>query len=244
LRTSIAKGLVSVPPKAWDRLGAMFGVVLPSVRERTGDKIHKLAGILAVQSPEEMYRSLVSHWQNPESLVLGSQEPSTVLTDHAGWADLDNFTQRMQFLDAVSYLPSDILTKVDRAAMGVSLETRVPFLDHRVFEFAWRLPMHQKIREGQGKWLLRQVLYQYVPQSLIDRPKMGFGIPIDAWLRGELRDWAEDLLNEKRMQDEGFFDVVQVRQKWSEHISGERNWQYLLWDVLMFQAWLEKSQCE
>jgi len=238
-RSLLASGVTSLSPSTWDTLGKMVGGFVPSVRERTGDKLHKLAGVLAVQSSEEMYRNLVSHWRSPADLVLGAKEPLTVLTDQRLWADLPEFTQRMQFLDAVSYLPDDILTKVDRAAMGVSLETRVPFLDHRLFEFAWRVPMQQKIRNGEGKWLLRQVLYQYVPQALIDRPKMGFGIPLEHWLRGELRDWAENLLDKKRLKEEGFFDVAMVREKWLEHLSGARNWQYLLWDVLMFQAWLE-----
>ncbi len=238
MRSFVACALTSVSPQRWDKLAGALGGMVPTLQGRTGDKLHKLADILAVESSEAMYRQLVSHWQNPESVVIGGYEPPTVLTDRTQWVKLDDFTQRMQYLDAVSYLPDDILVKVDRAAMGVSLETRVPFLDHRLFEFAWHIPMHQKIRQGQGKWVLRQLLYQYVPQKMIDRPKMGFGIPIDSWLRGSLREWAEDLLDKKSMQEQGFFEVNEIHQKWSEHLSGKRNWQYLLWDVLMFQAWL------
>jgi len=244
LRSAVARGLESVSPHSWDRLFNMAGPFLPNGIKQgaPGDKLHKLAEILAVDGPETMYQKLVSHWNVPTRLVLDSMEPPTCLTDRSQWARLPDFTQRMMFLDMISYLPDDILAKVDRASMGASLESRIPLLDHRIVEFAWQVPLSMKLRHNGGKWLLRQVLYKYVPRELIDRPKMGFGVPIDKWLRGPMRDWAEALLDERRLHDEGFFDPKQIREKWTEHLSGERNWQYYLWDVLMFQAWLTAHQ--
>jgi asparagine synthase (glutamine-hydrolysing) len=162
-----------------------------------------------------------------------------VVTDRSRWARLSDFTQRMMFLDLTSYLPDDILVKVDRAAMAVSLETRVPLLDPEVVRFAWRVPLSMKLRDGQGKWLLRQVLYKHVPREFIERPKSGFDVPIGDWLRGPLRDWAESLLDEARIRREGFFDARPIREKWDQHLSGRRDWQGPLWNILMFQAWLQ-----
>ncbi|TSE29270.1 asparagine synthase (glutamine-hydrolyzing) [Tepidimonas taiwanensis] len=245
MRAVLARGLAAASPAAWDRFAAVLYPLLPRRLRfaNPGDKLHKLARILLSNAPEAVYHALVSHWTERDGLVLGAQEPPTVLTQPETWPTVDDFRHRMMALDAVSYLPDDILVKVDRAAMGVSLETRVPLLDHRVVEFAWRLPLSMKIREGQGKWLLRQVLYKYVPKELIERPKMGFGVPIDDWLRGPLREWAEDLLDERRLREEGFIDPAPVRQKWREHLSGQRNWQYHLWDVLMWEAWW-RGECD
>jgi asparagine synthase (glutamine-hydrolysing) len=246
MRVLIGKMLKGVSPQRWDDIFARLGPLLPSkLRQRIpGDKLHKLAEILGARQPEEMYQGLVSHWKDPDALVIDGHEPPTVLTDRSQWADLEDFSHRMMYLDTMTYLPDDILAKVDRASMGVSLESRVPLLDHRVVEFAWRLPLSMKIRNGQGKWILRQVLYKYVPKELIERPKMGFGVPIDSWLRGPLREWAEDLLDEGRLRREGYFHPEPIRVKWLEHLSGKRNWQYHLWDVLMFQAWLENQNNE
>ena len=235
LRKAAGAGFVSVSPDQWNQI---FKLIPGATRyANIGDKIHKGAGVLASQTSDELYLNFISQWLHPDSVVINGVEPPTQITRPQ--LHLKNILEQMMALDSVSYLPDDILCKVDRAAMGVSLEARVPMLDHRVIEFAWRLPLNMKIRQGQGKWILRQVLYRYVPKGLIDRPKMGFGVPIDSWLRGPLRDWGENLLDKSRLQNEGYFDPLSIRQKWVEHLSGKRNWQYLLWGVLMFQAWLE-----
>jgi len=203
------------------------------------DRLPKLAEMLAYSDSHSFYRHFISHAQKPEELVLGATEPVTILSRPKGRPDLPGLRERMMYLDAITYLPDDILTKVDRASMAVSLEARVPLLDHRLIEFAWRVPTEYKYRNGQGKWLLRQVLYRYVPKALMDRPKMGFGVPIEQWLRGPLREWAEELLDEKRLREEGLFNPAPIRKMWEEHVTGKRRWHYHLWDVLMFQAWLE-----
>lgn len=241
VRSLAGRALTALSPESWNSLVGGVARLVPatSLREITGDRVHKLAEVLSVPSSDVLYHGLISHWPHPESIVHNSKEAVTALTDPSQWAALDNFTSRMMYLDALTYLPDDILVKVDRASMSVSLEARVPLLDHRVVEYAWRVPLSMKVRHDQGKWLLRQVLYRYVPRELIDRPKMGFGVPIDSWLRGPLKDWAEDLLSERKLRDGGHFDPAPIRQKWAEHLSGARNWQYWLWDILMFQAWLD-----
>jgi asparagine synthase (glutamine-hydrolysing) len=242
MRTLIASILRKIPVKQWNAIGPLLGCLTRHLKQRPGDKIHKLAETINISSEAEFYRVLVSLWKQPEKLILGGCEPITVLNDPTQKPNLAFFVQTMQFLDSISYLPDDILCKVDRAAMAVSLETRMPFLDHRIVEFAWKMPMHHKIHNGQGKWLLRQLLYKYVPKKLIERPKMGFGVPIDIWLRGPLKDWAESLINEKRLREEGFFDPEPVRRKWDQHLDGIHNWAYHLWSILMFQLWLEETK--
>lgn len=239
LRKPMAQCVKSVSPQAWNRLAT----VLPrSVRgANIGDKLHKGANVLASGSVDTLYRGLVSHWDDPASVVIGGLEPATLLTGNAPALPALDEIERMMALDMLTYLPDDILVKVDRAAMGVSLESRVPFLDHRVVEFAWRLPQAMKLRDGQTKWALRQVLYRYVPKELIERPKMGFAVPLHDWLRGPLRDWAESLLDTARLEREGYFHPAPIRQKWAEHLSGQRNWTPHLWCVLMFQSWLEEN---
>jgi len=240
LRRAIAHTLDSAPT-FW---GAALERAMPVIPRRwrvntVREKIVRLAGVLKLESPDLLYHQLVSHWHDPAAVVLGGSEPSTALTDSARQAALNDYTERMMYTDLVSYLPDDILAKVDRASMAASLEARVPLLDHRVLEFAWRLPLHFKIRNGEGKRLLRQVLYRYVPKELIERPKQGFGVPIGDWLRGPLRDWAEALLDEHRLRGEGFFDPGPIRKTWSDHLSRRSDEHYRLWDVLMFQSWLE-----
>ena len=200
-----------------------------------GDNIHKLASLLPLADEDAVYRRLVSQWDEPDKLVPGGREPLSILWDSTLRHDFMDLMERMQFLDTVTYLPDDILTKVDRASRAVGLEARVPLLDHRVVEFAWRLPVAMKVRDGQGKWLLRQVLRRYIPERLTDRPKMGFGVPIGRWLRSALREWAEDLLAEDRLRQAGYLEPAPIRKAWAEHLSGRRNHQHRLWTVLMFE---------
>jgi asparagine synthase (glutamine-hydrolysing) len=240
-RRALAGAIRSVAPARWDRALSLAGLFQRprAARRVTGDRLHKVAQILSLDTQEAMYLDFMSHWRAPAGMTLGGVEPPTALTDPKRWAEVDGLLARMMYLDLVMYLPDDILVKVDRASMGVSLESRAPFLDHRVVEFAWRIPPRLRVRDGRGKWPLRQLLQRYVPDALVNRPKMGFGVPIDHWLRGPLRDWAAALLDQSRLRREGYFDPQPIEQKWREHQNGSRNWHYLLWDVLMFQAWLE-----
>lgn len=206
---------------------------------RIAPKLGWRAEFLSVKDPQSLYAQFNTHWKETQKVVIDSEPRPTAASDPACWADVGAFLQHMMYVDAVSYLPDDILTKVDRASMAVSLEARVPILDHRVVEFAWTLPIGMNVQEGRGKLLLRRVLDRYVPRHLVERPKVGFGVPIDSWLRGPLREWGEELLDEKRLKREGFFHPKPIRDKWQQHLSGRNDWHYYLWDVLMFQAWLE-----
>lgn len=243
LRSVLASSLTGVSPRMWNKLLGPIQKVLPEglAQANIGEKLHKGAGVMTLKSLLEVHRHLASHWKNPEEIVIGGKEPLTLLTMPDKQPQTDNPIHQMMALDLLTYLPDDILCKVDRAAMAVSLETRVPLFDYRVVEFAWRLPLDYKLRDGVGKWVLRQVLYKYIPKNLIERPKMGFGIPIGDWLRGPLREWAEDLLSESRLKREGFFKPDPIQKKLREHMSGDFNWQYHLWSVLMFQAWLAEN---
>ncbi len=235
-----AAGLATLPPPSmYDRLASPLMQMMPKNRRhgQLGDKVYKAAELLDLGTADDVYRRLCSHWARPEEIVIGGTEMPTMLTGYEALPELAGDVERMMYTDLVSYLPDDNLVKVDRAAMAVSLETRVPLLDHRIVEFALSLPLTVLRADNISKWPLRQILYRHVPKSLIERPKMGFGVPIGSWLRSELRDWAEDLLSERRLREEGFFRPAPVRQVWQEHLSGRRNHQHLLWDVLMFQAW-------
>lgn len=236
--------LRALPPAAWDRLFETIKPLLPRTMRVAipGTKAQKLANVLELTDEKAYFYRLSSHWSDPRQVVKGAGEPKTRLTDARCWPSTDTFEHWMMAMDAQTYLPGEVLAKVDRAAMANSLETRVPMLDHRVVELAWRIPLSMKIHESTGKWLLRQILFRHVPRALVERPKTGFGIPIDHWLRGTLRDWAESLLSENRLNAEGYFYAEPIRALWQQHLSGEYNWQYQLWPILMFQAWLDKEK--
>ncbi|MCC9620608.1 asparagine synthase (glutamine-hydrolyzing) [Thalassospira sp. MA62] len=237
VRQTLSRLITCVSPDGWNQIAEL----LPESKrpKNTGDRAHKLAAMLN-GSPDDIFRSLVSHWENPDELVIDGNEPKGILWDKTLPERIPDFLTRMQYMDSATYLTDDILTKVDRASMFDALEARVPLLDHRVVEFAATLPNHMKVRNGQGKWILRQILEKYVPKHLFDRPKMGFGVPLDAWLRGELRDWAEDLLSKETFDRHGLLRRDPIMKKWQQHISEQANWQYHMWDVLMLHAWANK----
>ena len=245
LRRLIARGLRAPSPATVDQTYRLVEDLLPpALRVRIpSEKLHKLAGALAAGDVDGIYDYLRADWKEPHRLVRGLEaDDATSRARGPAPPAGANPTERLLFRDMTSYLPADILTKVDRATMAVSLESRVPLLDHRVLRFAWRLPMHQKIRDGQTKWALRQVLYRHVPRSMMERPKMGFGVPIDDWLRGPLRDWAESLLDEQTLREQGLLRPEPIRKAWQLHLSEQSNRHHQLWSVLCFQAWMAKRK--
>jgi asparagine synthase (glutamine-hydrolysing) len=234
LRHVGASILEAVPAGTWDGLARVLpGPIRPA---RPADRAAKLADLLRAGAEEQLYRQLVGQWAEPERLVPGATEPIDPIWTGALAREIPDFVQRMQLIDMMTYLPDDILAKVDRASMAVGLEARVPLLDHRVVEHCFRLPARFKIRNGESKYLLRRVLDRYVPAALVDRPKMGFGVPIDRWLRGPLRDWAEALLTPAQLIRSGL-EPAPIRHRWNQHLSGALNGQYQLWCVLMYQCW-------
>jgi asparagine synthase (glutamine-hydrolysing) len=240
VRSALGRLLVSPSPAAWDRRLGAAGRCLPRALRppHAGERIHKVGRVLRAANPDAMYFELVSHWAD---LVLGASAANAAVDSEPRPA-LSDPVERMMFFDQISYLPDDILAKVDRASMAVSLEAREPLLDYRLVELAWTLPVGMKVRAGVGKPMLRQILRRYVPDALVDRPKMGFGLPLDQWLRGRLREWAESLLDPAVIRRQGWLDAAPIRAKWEQHLAGRGHWQHHLWAVLMFQSWLEHER--
>jgi len=224
LRNGVAAALTAAPLDRW----------IP----RIGDKLLTVATLLKLDSADALYLRLISHCEPAQ--IMSQAEPRGIYLDKSLAKEFPKLLERMQLLDLVTYLPDDILTKIDRASMAVALELRVPLLDHRVVEFSWRLPRAAKVRHNTSKWLLRQILYRRVPPALVERPKIGFDVPLGAWLRGPLRDWAEGMLDERRLREAGLLDQSMVGRIWKEHVDGRRNWQDLLWNVLMLESWRER----
>jgi asparagine synthase (glutamine-hydrolysing) len=241
LREAAAWSLRRVGPQRWNRVLGFALSHFPSARDiaAPGEKMEKLAQMLSAKDSFSRYQVVISDWESSDSAIRGGAAPSSMLHERSVGPEFRDFRLQMMFLDAVTYLPDDILVKLDRAAMAVNLESRVPFLDHRVVEFAAGLPLSLKLRNGKGKWILRRLLYQYVPHELIDRPKKGFSLPIAEWLRGPLREWAEELLSENRLRGDGYFHPKVIRRIWEDHVSGRRDLRHHLWALLMFQAWLD-----
>jgi asparagine synthase (glutamine-hydrolysing) len=244
VRTLLGKGLMTVTDRRWDRAVPGFSAtwLLSGLRGNAGHRIYRLAEALLGGGEAELYHALTSYWRRASSAVLGVPPQVAALVEQPAAKAHTDVVRQMMYWDAAGYLADDILVKLDRAAMSVSLESRIPLLDHRVVEFAFSIPPEWNQRDPCGKGLLRQLLSRYVPRALTDRPKHGFCLPVSCWLRGDLREWAESLLDERRLRDDGFFQVDAVRTKWREHLAGEYDWQEPLWHVLMFQAWLDKQK--
>jgi asparagine synthase (glutamine-hydrolysing) len=241
LRSVLGRAMVAIPPHQIDRIVNLFGAQIDIAFP--GDKLHKLGMRLRkIRDLDDLYVLLVSEWSDADGIVIGTGARNGLATDQIRLPPLEDPVARMMVMDGLTYLPGDILAKVDRAAMAVSLETRAPFLDRELIEFAWSLPKPMKFQGGKGKWLLRRLLDRYVPRELIERPKVGFSVPLDAWLRGPLRDWAETLLGETRLRQEGFLNPIPIRKAWQKHLRREASYGYRLWSVLMFQSWLEENR--
>ena len=243
LRKLLAGLIFSFSPTDWDKIMTPALYLAPQRFRHTkiGDSLHKTAHILNSSSIQEIYNFLISHWSIKENIVIGANNANTILDNENKIIEKLSYPEQMMFFDTLTYLPGDILVKLDRAAMGTSLETRTPFLDHRVIDLAWKLPLNMKIRNTEKKWCLKELLYKRVPKELIERPKMGFSVPIGDWLRGPLRDWAEHLLDEKKMKESGYFNTSEIQQKWHQHISKEYNWQHHLWDIIIFESWRKEE---
>ena len=242
MSSALGGAVTLLSPAAWDTIFRAAGPVLPNAMSQRlgGQKLHKLAKILRARTERALYQQISSVSQVPSELMAERWKSlsSECLPQTPAFSD---FIEEMMYLDTITYLPDDILAKVDRASMGASLETRAPFVDHEIVEFAWTLPLSMKVRHGVGKSIVRRILERYVPPELTDRPKAGFGVPLGTWLRGELREWAEATLDPAKMRQQGLLDVDAVHQKWQEHLSGRREWQYQIWSVLMLQAWLARQ---
>ena len=243
LRRHLGTSISKVSPATVDTLLRPVEKALPGGygEGSFGNKVHRLSRLMESSDPANLYRNFLSHIQYPERFLIRGSEAESYFHTNRDWKALPDYVSQMQCLDSLTYLPDDILVKLDRASMAVGLEARVPLLDHRVFEFAWRLPLSMKVRQGQGKWLLRRLLERYVPPALINRPKKGFSVPIGQWLRGPLRDWAESLLDPARIRSSGLLRTEEVSRMWLQHSSGSYDWEYQLWNVLMLESWLESS---
>ncbi len=237
-RTALGSLLKAVPLTAWQ----MAARPIFRGSHSAGARVHRWAELLSVCSREELYWHIVSHWRRPQELVVNGVEPRYVFNDQSLRKEIDNFVAYMMYIDTRTYLPDDILTKVDRASMSASLEVRVPMLDQYVVAHAWRIQQNMNREATQTKWPLRAILHKYVPRELVERPKKGFAIPIGEWLRNSLRDWGEELLDPASILSDGFLNPIPIREKWAQHLSGAGDWQYPLWNVLMFQSWLKNWQ--